>query len=352
MKIFITLLLSLMLSTVQAEQVKPGNYLGAQTSEIPGWFKESFLEFEEDVREAAAQGRRVMLYFHQAGCPYCARLVEENFTDPATVTYLRQNFDLIAINMWGDREVVTVGGRAFTEKNFSEALKVQYTPTVLFLNEQGKVILRLNGYYPPAKFRLALRYAGDKMESKVSFSEYMLAQNKAQKGELIGEDFFIQSADLASLIGKDDRPLAVFFEAPACAECQTTHQKVLSDAATRALVKQMNNVQINVYSDEPLIAPDGRRTTQRELARSLGIAYTPSVVFYDKDGAEVHRIEGFLKTFHFQSGFDYVLEGAYRTQPNFQRYLSARGERLREQGFDTDIWGYQSAYPATPVQHK
>jgi thioredoxin-related protein len=350
MKFFITLLLSLALVPTFAETVKPGKYLGAQTSEAPSWFKESFLEFEEDVRDAADAGRRIMLYFHQTGCPYCARLVEENFNDPETVEYVRQHFDGIAINMWGDREVVTVGGRAFTEKTFSEALKVQYTPTVLFLNEQGKVILRLNGYYPPQKFKQALRYAAQKMERKTSFSEFMLADNKGQQGKLMDEDFFIQSADLPSLVGKAERPLALFFESPACADCKTMHQKILTDAATRALVKKMNNVQLNVYSDKPVTLVDGRRLTQKQLATELNISYTPSVVFYDVQGREVHRIEGFLKTFHFQSAFDYVLEKAYLTQPNFQRYLSSRGERLREQGFNTDIWGYKSAYPATSAQ--
>jgi thioredoxin-related protein len=112
----------------------------------------------------------------------------------------------------------------------------------------------------------------------------------------------------------------------------------------------MNNVQLNVYSDKPVTSVDGRRLTQKQLATELNISYTPSVVFYDVQGREVHRIEGFLKTFHFQSAFDYVLEKAYLTQPNFQRYLSSRGERLREQGYNTDIWGYKSAYPATSAQ--
>jgi len=346
MKTVFILIFSLVLAPAFAEKAKTGQYLGAKNSEAPAWFKDSFLEFEEDVQEATANNRRVMLYFHQAGCPYCARLVEENFTDPATVKYVRQHFDGIAINMWGDRDVVTVGGKSFTEKNFAEALKVQYTPTVLFLNEQGRVILRLNGYYPPEKFRLALRYAGEKMENNLSFTDFMLAQKKVKSGKLIGEDFFIKSNNLQHLAGRKNRPLAVFFEAPACQDCTIMHQKVLTDPATRSLVKGMNNVQLNVFSDAPITSVDGRQTTQRKLAEALHIGFTPSIVFYDQQGREVHRIEGFLKTFHFQSAFDYVLEKAYLTQPNFQRYLSSRGQRLREQGFDTDIWGYKSAYPA------
>jgi hypothetical protein len=48
-----------------ASEVPQGKYYGAIPSEKPDWFKESFLEFEADVAEAAAAGRRVLLYFHQ-----------------------------------------------------------------------------------------------------------------------------------------------------------------------------------------------------------------------------------------------------------------------------------------------
>ncbi|UCH41645.1 MAG: hypothetical protein JSU67_08290, partial [Gammaproteobacteria bacterium] len=58
-------LLWLPLQPAAASEVKLGEYYGAIKSEKPEWFKESFLEFEEDVAEAAAAGRRVMLYFHQ-----------------------------------------------------------------------------------------------------------------------------------------------------------------------------------------------------------------------------------------------------------------------------------------------
>ena len=54
------------------------------------------------------------------------------------------------------------------------------------------------------------------------------------------------------------------------------------------------------------------------------------------------RIDAFLKTFHFQSVYAYVLDKAYLEVPEFQRYISARADHIREAGFDTDIWGYDS----------
>jgi len=324
-----------------------GEYLGARPSERPEWFKESFLEFEEDVAEAAAEGRRVMLYFHQEFCPYCARLVEENFTDPAIESYVRQHFDGISLNMWGDREVVTVGGKSFTEKTLAAALKVQFTPTLLFLDEAGKVALRLNGYYPPAQFRRALRYAAQKQERVMTFSEFLRADiaDRAGKG-LIAEDFFNPSGNLRKLIEGSPRPLAVYFEAKQCPDCGRLHQQVLADPPTRTLVNMMDNVLLDIDSDEKIVAPDGTTLSQSEFATRLNIQYVPTIVLFDSAGNEVHRVEGFFKTFHVQSSLAYVLGNGYRDQPSFQRYISARGEKIREQGHAIDIDGYRSHHPA------
>jgi len=342
-----TILCILMLFLIQplaAEEKKHGHMLGAKTSEAPEWFKESFLEFEEDVAEAAEQGRRVMLYFHQEGCPYCARLVEESFNNPQSEAFIRQHFDGVTLNMWGDREVVSISGKSFTEKTFAAALRVQYTPTLVFLDEQGKVVLRLNGYYPPDQFKTALNYVAERGEKQGSFSDYALDRQKASVGNLIDEDFFLPERRLDDLIAQQKGPLAVFFESADCANCRIMHQRILSDQPTRKLVKSMRNVQLDIHSNEEITTPQGKTLPVSQWARSLGLDYTPSVVLFDQSGAEVMRISAFVKTFHFQSVFAYVLEKAYLQQPSFQRYISLRGERIREAGFDTDIWGYQSSH--------
>ena len=340
-------LLLLPLQSALASEVPMGAYYGARTAEKPAWFKDSFLEFEEDVAEAAAENRRVMLYFHQEGCPYCAQLIEENFTDPELKSYIVEHFDGISLNMWGDREVVSVGGRDFTEKTFAAALKVQYTPTLVFLDESGKVALRLNGYYPPEDFRAALTYVAQKMEAQMSFAQFRQkhreqALAKLPEDELLHESFFIPNKNMQVILRNSIAPLAVYFEAPNCPQCETMHRRILSDAPTRQLVEQANNVQLNVTSSQPLTTPDGRQTTVKDWAQELDIAYTPSLVFFNSSGKEVMRIDGFLKTFHFQSVYAYVLEKAYLDVPEFQRYISARADHIREAGFATDIWGYES----------
>jgi len=332
---------------------KEGEYLGSIPSESPDWFKESFLDFAEDVAEAAANNKRVMIYFHQPGCPYCAKLVNENFTDPEIKKFTQDHFESISINMWGDKEVVSIGNKTFTEKEFALALKVQYTPTILFLNEQGKTALRLNGYYPPKKFRNALKFIGEHKEKEQTFRQFNQSQIDAVKNHVIqDEDFFIKTNDLNKLRLTTNNVTAVFFEENNCVDCSVIHNKILTDKTTRDIVKRFNNIQLDSHSKQSITTPTGETMSVSAWAKSLNISYHPSVVLFDREGLEVMRISGFLKSFHFQSVYDYVFEKAYLTEPSFQRYIAARGERIREAGFNTDIWGYHSEYSLKQISVK
>ena len=322
-----------------AQSGSVGAFLGAVDTEHPGWFKESFLDFEEDIDEAAAEGRRLVLYFWQAGCPYCNALIEHNFAQRDIAEVMQSNFDLVAVNMWGDREVVQVGGRTFTEKTLAAALRVNYTPTLLFFNEAREVVLRLNGYYPPDALRAALAWARSDADNSSDFSEYLAnAEKQDANSQLNPQPFFdTVSNDLSS---DNERPLAVYFEQPNCRQCDTLHQKVLIHELVQAQAEKMRSVQIDMWSDTPVTTPDGRATTARTFARELNIQFAPTIVFFDRAGQEVMRLDGAFRTFHTQGILRYVNDKAYLEQPSFQRYLGTLAEHWREQGLNVDIWSY------------
>jgi len=75
------------------------------------------------------------------------------------------------MNIWGDKEVTDFTGQLSTEKQFAEMLKVQFTPSLLFLNETGQTVLRLNGYIPIPKFSIALDYVSQKQETRLHIAE-------------------------------------------------------------------------------------------------------------------------------------------------------------------------------------
>ncbi len=307
--------------------------------EKPDWFKNSFLDIREDVEEAADAGKRVMLYFYQDGCPYCAKLLRDNFSQRSIVEKSRKYLDVIAVNMWGDREVTSLDGKAMTEKEFAAALRVMFTPTILMLNEQGKVILRINGYYHPVKFEAALDYVGQHKEKALRFADYYHQLEPVKpSGKLHDEDFFLQPPyDLQSL-ASSNKPLLLLFEQKQCKPCDEYHADIYQRPETRQQLARFNIVRLDMWGDTPLLGLDGQKTIARELARQLDVKYAPSMVFINQRGKEVFRTEAYLKAFHTQSVLDYVASGAYRSQPNFQRFIAARADELEAQGIHVDLW--------------
>ena len=46
------------------------------------WMRDTFKDLSEDLEEANAEGKRLMIIFEQRGCVYCAKMHEEVFPDP------------------------------------------------------------------------------------------------------------------------------------------------------------------------------------------------------------------------------------------------------------------------------
>jgi len=326
---------------------KMGEFRGAKDATHPTWFKESFLDLEEDIAEATENDKRLVVYFWQPGCPYCDQLWRDNFAEQKVVDEFRQNFDIVALNMWGDREIVSVGGTDYSEKSFAEALGIQYTPTLLFFDESRKVIHQLNGYVPVENFQKSMKYVSGKHEKNSNFSQFSVMDNINVSSEknsgLNHQDFFLPPTFNLSKRNAEDftkKYTAVFFEAENCKNCDLLHQKTLKDQATLALAQKFTAVQLDRYSDAKVVTPTGEFTTAKQWATDLGIEYLPAMIFFDGLGNQVMRIDTQLRTFHIQSVFDYVLSGSYKTELNFQRYISKRADRIRELGKDVDIFAY------------
>ena len=309
-----------------------------QPIEPPAWFTPSFLDLPDEVAAAKQERKRLMLYFGQDGCPYCRQLMDVNFSQKAIVDKTREHFRAIAFNIWGDLEVTTVDGRRMTEKQFARHLGVQFTPTLLFLDEQGRVSTRLNGYWPPHRFAAALDYVATRQEGKLPLSDYLARQAPEAARAQLNEQAFLMKAPFDLRRGKDAKPLAVLFETRHCRACDEMHGEGFQRDEMRALLARFDVARFALTDATPLTRPDGRSTTARDWARELNVGYTPAVVFFDAGNGEVFRFEGYVRPFHLAGAFDYVAQGAYRTQPEFQRFLQNKADQARASGKPVDLW--------------
>ena len=294
--------------------------------DIPAWFAQSFLDIREDVREARASNKRLMLYFGQDGCPYCKALMKVNFGDPAIAATAQASFVAVALNIWGDREVTWIDGRTLPEKELARMLRVQYTPTLLFFDEQGGVALRLNGYSPPDKFKVALDYVRLRQEAKQSFADYQAGLVPEPPGAKLGSQPFFQKGapDFKRALAAG-KPVLVVFERASCRDCAEMHRDGFSRPEVRQALEGFTVLQANAFGAE------------RGWARELQVVNTPTLVFFEPSGQEAFRVEGYVRAFHLASAMEYVATGTYRREPSFQRFIQARADGLRARGQAVDL---------------
>ena len=99
------------------------------------WFLASFLDLSDDHREAKAKGKRFAVIFEQRGCIYCTKMHTEVLARRYINDYVRANFHIVQIDLWGSREVTDFDGRKFPEKKLAERWGVLFTPAIVFFKD-------------------------------------------------------------------------------------------------------------------------------------------------------------------------------------------------------------------------
>ena len=99
------------------------------------WFNNTFLDLKEDFGEAKAEGKRFAIIFEQRGCIYCTKMHKEVLSQRYINDYVRANFRIQQIDLWGSREVTDFDGTKTTEKKLAERWGVLFTPTIVFFKD-------------------------------------------------------------------------------------------------------------------------------------------------------------------------------------------------------------------------
>ncbi|MEO9573614.1 MAG: thioredoxin family protein [Tateyamaria sp.] len=100
------------------------------------WMRDTFKDLTEDLDEANAEGKRLMIMVEQRGCIYCKKMHEEVFVIPEIGQYIEDNFFVVQINMFGDVEVTDFDGTVLPEKDMVKRWGALFTPSIYFFPEE------------------------------------------------------------------------------------------------------------------------------------------------------------------------------------------------------------------------
>lgn len=96
------------------------------------WMRDTFKDMSEDLAEAEAEGKRLMVLVEQRGCLYCKKMHEDVFSQDEIARMLSEDFFVVQVNMFGDVDVTDFDGTTLPEKDMVRKWGLLFTPTILF----------------------------------------------------------------------------------------------------------------------------------------------------------------------------------------------------------------------------
>ena len=323
--------LAVFMASPMANSSEKGILTGGQKYDLPGWFTQGFLEFDYEVSAANEAGKQVIGFFHLDECPYCVRMLDENFRAGEIRQFIEKNFRVTGVDVSGSLEVTWADGRTYTESELTRHLGVYGTPSVVFLDSEGEKVLQLNGYRDPAAFRQALDFVQGRHYRTTSFSDYLVNLDRKPVYEFAPHELLQK----ATYFKDYPAALVVLFEDRYCGECARFHEKTLNHPDVLAGLQDVLFVRLDADSDRKIVTPDGKMMTTRQWMDELGLTFRPSLVMFN-EGRELFRADGIKYHHHLSEGLAYVKSG-YIDYPVLGDFKQAYRERLMENGRNVDF---------------
>lgn len=326
--------------------------------EYPEWFAQTFYDLPGDLEDAVARGKRgIALFFSAETCLHCVAMARSTFQDPEIVRRLSGQFDVIAVDVFSDVEMINLDGQMLRARELSEHERATFTPTLLFIDGSAERMLRFIGFADSERMHVILDYLDSdawREESLRDFARRLQAEGgitapvaaTAHNGNDTTEPlagFQQPPADLAAQRTANPRPSLVLFERPGCEECDRLRAQILSHPEVQSVLTGFHALRLNVDQLAVAVLPDGRHGTAAALAGDLALAHQPSLVFFSQGGEEAFRMDSTWLIDHsgqlpdatrqdllesFLARLEYVASGAYREWPQYQRWRAQymRGE--------------------------
>nr|MCS5590643.1 thioredoxin fold domain-containing protein [Candidatus Thioglobus sp.] len=258
----------------------------------------------------------------------------EGFKNNTNTQIIKDNFDVVAINIRGNKEVTLKEDMTMTEDQVRDHYKVRFTPTIVFLDGNNKMVHKVNGYRSVENFKNILNFVKSRAYQSTTLAEFVQQQKRTKHYQFKDHNSFQSITDLSV---KRDKPLLVLFEDQYCVFCNKLHDGHLKNPEILKELDLFDVVRFDAESDQAIIDVDGNKTTPKKYANKLGLNYRPGIVMFDQ-GDEVMRIDALLYSYHFSGHLRYIGERHYKQYPDSVfDYLRVYRQKILDSGQDIDL---------------
>lgn len=112
-----------------------------------------FNEFDEGLRLARQQSKPIFLYFGRLGCAWCDKTNKESFSNEELRKLYTNHFVLVYVDAESGKRIRLPSGERITEAELGARFKAFATPLFVFLQSDGKEIVKIPGYKTVEDFK-------------------------------------------------------------------------------------------------------------------------------------------------------------------------------------------------------
>jgi thioredoxin-related protein len=99
----------------------------------------------------------LVVFFEQGDCHACDILHTQPLRRP-TVRRLFERFESVQLDMWADTPLIKPDGQPSTARKWAEELGIFYAPSIVFFDERGREIIRVDSVVHFFRLRNVLNY--------------------------------------------------------------------------------------------------------------------------------------------------------------------------------------------------
>lgn len=131
---------------------------------------------EEAELKTKTVPKKIIMDVYTDWCGYCKLMDKNTFANKAVAAYINENFYPVKFNA-ESREEVTFAGHHFKNSGrtheFATALQVSGYPSVLFFDENLKLVVMSPGYLDAKDMMKHLKYMAENHYKKTDYETYM-----------------------------------------------------------------------------------------------------------------------------------------------------------------------------------
>jgi len=143
----------------------------------------SWMSWEEAVQKIAEDGgqKKIFVDVYTHWCGWCKKMDKDTFQNPEVAAYMSENFHMVKLDS-EQKDPIEYGGKTYTfvssgrrgyHQLAAALLQGQLSyPTVVFLDEDMRMLSPVPGYQKPSDFLKIARYFGDDIFRQKDWKDY------------------------------------------------------------------------------------------------------------------------------------------------------------------------------------